>query len=105
MNPRQQPQKKVEVIATDLRLRGLLGLAERVARNHRVTLDEMLGPRHCPAFARARQELWSVVYDLLRSTTVVGEIFDRDHSTIIYGMRAHAARAPVVVVEEGDILQ
>lgn len=87
--------KSVARIVADLKGRGLLSLAVRAAQKYHVPLDHVLGRRRTAPVVQARHELWVFVYELVPSTTVVGEIFDRDHTTILVGMRQHCDREAV----------
>ena len=84
--------KSVSEIVADLRVRHLAETARLVAAEHGVTLAEMLGRRHVTQYARARQKLWAIAYEQIPSLMVLGDIFDRDHTTILAGIRAHRAR-------------
>ncbi len=87
-------EKSISEIMRDLRARHLAETARQVAAEHGVTLAEMLGRRQVAHFARARQKLWAVAYEQIPSLVVLGDMFDRDHTTILSGIRAHRARVP-----------
>ena len=82
--------RKVNDIIRDLDTRDLLELAKQIARKHYVTLEELLGrSRHSPE-SRARHELWHRLYDdPIPSFLKLGEIFGRNHSTIMAGVHKH----------------
>ena len=63
-------------------------LAERIAREHVITVAGLLGRSHSATLARARRELWSLVRGSLGySLPELGRLFDRDHSTILVAIR------------------
>jgi hypothetical protein len=75
--------KRVTDIIRELEIRDLLEIARRVARNHYVTLEELLGRTRRSPEARARHELWYLLYEQIPSFPKLGEIFGRDHTTIL----------------------
>lgn len=81
--------------------RDLLDDAQHLARQYDVTLDDMLGNcRHQPC-VRARQAMWCLLYDRGHwSINRIGEIFDRDHTTVSHGIRAATLRDAVRAPEE-----
>lgn len=53
-----------------------------------ITAEEMLGRIKHPHIVKARHNAMLAVREKLGlSYTVIGELFDRDHSTVIYGCR------------------
>lgn len=66
---------------------GLLEDLERLARSHRVTLKAVYERRHSKSVVRARQAIWLWLHDLGKSHPEIGELFGRDHTTIIYAVR------------------
>src|SRR5690349_5930608 len=85
---RGQP-KTAAAIIRDLETRDLLGVAKEIARNHHVTLEELLGRRRRGPEASARHELWHRLYEQIPSLPKLGEIFGRDHTTIMAGVHKH----------------
>lgn len=87
--------KKVAVIIRELEIRDLLEITRQIARKHYVTVEELLGRGRCSPEAKARHELWHRLYDQIPSFPKLGEIFDRDHTTILTAVhkyeRAHPA--------------
>lgn len=69
-------------------------IATEVATKHGLTLDELRGPQRARRFAHPRQEAFALAMATGRfSTPQVGRFFgDRDHATVIYGVRAYEAR-------------
>jgi chromosomal replication initiation ATPase DnaA len=84
--------KRHRAILRDLRARHLLEPATRIAERHHVALAEVLGRRRHHPIACARHELWAYAYEIIPSYPLLGEIFDRDHSTILCGVRVHRER-------------
>jgi chromosomal replication initiation ATPase DnaA len=74
-----------------LESRGLLPVAEAVARRHFVTLTALLGKKRTRDLADARAELCYELYDLLRSYVAVGTLLGLDHCSVIAARRKWAA--------------
>jgi chromosomal replication initiator protein len=70
-------------------------IAAMVAERHGLSLDTLRGPQRCRRVAHARQEAMALIYAQGRfSTPQIGRYFgDRDHTTVLYGINAHKARA------------
>jgi hypothetical protein len=82
--------KRVADIIRELETRDLLELARGVARNHYVTLEELVGRTRRSPEAKARHELWYLLYEQIPSFPKLGEIFGRDHSTILSAVHNYA---------------
>lgn len=68
-------------------------IIREIAQRNGVTLDEILEKGRTYRVSYPRQE---AMYELrLRglSTTRIGQLMNRDHTTIIFGCRAHAKRS------------
>jgi chromosomal replication initiation ATPase DnaA len=75
-------------IADRLRSRRLIAIARSIAAQRCVDLADMLGTTHRKAATAARRELWLWVRDKYGySYHELGELFERDHSTIMAGIR------------------
>lgn len=86
----------IETIIERLAERELLDIAARFAREHDVTVRELVGPSHQRACAWARQAMWNYLQGLGHwSYSRIGELFGRDHSTIMAGVRQHLRRTGV----------
>lgn len=72
--------------------RNLNGLADRIAAEHNVTIDELLSDRRMRHFCAARAELWRTLYDRGWSYPAIGSLFNRDHTSIIAALRKDAER-------------
>ena len=88
-SPQRGQPKTPAAIIRDLETRDLLGLAKEIARKHRVTLEELLGRRRRGPEASARHELWHRLYEEIPSLPKLGEIFGRDHTTVMAGVHKH----------------
>lgn len=63
-----------------------------VADHHGVTVAQIMGPRQHRLIARARQHAYAALRDRGASYPQIGMWLARDHSTVLYGDRAHRAR-------------
>lgn len=82
------------VLRTDLDLRFLppeiLSVVERVAAQHGIEWRKLFGKRRTKRIAAARQQVYSELHATGKfSTTRIGNIFGRDHSTVVYGIKTH----------------
>jgi len=87
--------KALAEILRDLRAHHLLEPAKRIAENHHVELADVLRRRRHVPIAAARHELWALAYEMLPSFPMLGQIFDRDHTTIMAGRRGHLDRVAI----------
>lgn len=77
-------------------------ILSQVAQKHAVPADWILSPRRSAKIATARQE---VMYRLYRETKfslpAIGQRLDRDHTTVLWGIKQHEKRmAPVIQAAE-----
>ncbi len=76
-------------IVEALRDRDLLDLLDAVCRRRSVTREEVCGRGRTRNVARARHELW---WELRRNPGMsfgeIGRLFDRNHTTVMTGVRA-----------------
>lgn len=78
-----------ETILEALRERDLLGFLDAVCQPRGVTREEVCGRRRTRRIARARWELWLRLRSELRmSYGEIAELFGRNHSTVLVGVRA-----------------
>ena len=72
-----------------------------VASAHRVSLGRLFGPSRTRDIVWPRQEAWAKLYALrsahatqhaLYSLPQIAGWFDRDHTTVLHGIRAHWKR-------------
>lgn len=68
-------------------------IAATVAESHGITVHEMRLPARSHRIAHPRQEaMWRMCQTGLWSTTIIGKFFGLDHTTVLHGREAHAAR-------------
>lgn len=80
------------IIARRLSQRGYLELAHAIAVRCHVTVEDMLGRSKKKSHVAARHELWHAIYaDGRLSFPEIGDIVDRDNSSIVYGVKKCAA--------------
>ena len=84
-----QPVVNPTTIARALETHGLLKLALEIAVRHHVTIAELLGTRHSRPEARARRELWSRAYEVVRSYTKLGALFGRNQTSVRTAILKH----------------
>ena len=85
----------VDATLLRLRERGLEGIVESVAAEHRVTMTELLGVCKQRHIVRARHAAWRALATALPawSSTSLGDLVGVDHSTILYALgRTNASR-------------
>lgn len=59
----------------------------RIASRHGFTADDILGPSRTAKLVRARQDCVTMFRDRGHSTTEIGRIINRDHSTIVHTLQ------------------
>lgn len=63
------------------------------AEKHGVTVAKIDGPRRSEKIVHARQEaMWRAKNETNLSFPSLGKLFDRDHTTVMWGIRQHEAR-------------
>lgn len=68
-------------------------IIEAVAAKHDLSSDAILGPARWRKVAHARQEAFFEIKRQRKLTLgQIGLIFGRDHTTVLYGIRAHRDR-------------
>lgn len=68
-------------------------ILREVAAKHGFTVPEMLSARQDRKLAAARQEaMWRMSKETTMSLPAIGRRLGRDHSTVLYGIRAHERR-------------
>jgi hypothetical protein len=77
-------ERQAEIVR-ELKQRGLLAVAESVARRHRMNLMELVWNRGY-VHARARRELWKALYEYMPSYSQIARLFHLDCSTIRKGV-------------------
>ena len=64
-----------------------MALIEMIAREHGVTMAELMGVSRRQKYCIARREIWRVLRDQGISLPRIGRMFNRDHTTILHGLR------------------
>lgn len=62
-------------------------IIEAVATLHGVSIDEILGASRLPHICRARWTAMRELRDRRFSTPAIGALLNRDHTTVIHGLR------------------
>lgn len=68
-------------------------IAAKFAAERLCTVEALFGPGRNKRTSHARQDLWRELRDHGWSYEEIGRVFDRDHTTIIMGVRASFSRA------------
>jgi hypothetical protein len=66
--------------------------ATKVARDHQISVTEMLGKSREKRLVLARQELMHELSGLGFGLSAIGRRMNLDHTTVLHGLRAHAKR-------------
>lgn len=85
MRPKHEIRRALEA-------RGFLGLAEEIAVEMHVELDDMLGPGRMSDATRARHELYRAIREHDLSYPAIAKIFGVDHTTVMNGVRQARTR-------------
>lgn len=72
------------------------GLVADAARLHGVPVAEIMGHNNAPRVSRARQAVMAEAHLRGLSTTRIGAVLRRDHSTVLYGIKRALERGDVV---------
>jgi chromosomal replication initiation ATPase DnaA len=80
------------MILDGLRRRRLGEMTGAIAARYHVTETELTGTVRTQQVVRARHALWAEMKALGFSWSEMGRIFQRDHSSIFYGVRNHHKR-------------
>lgn len=85
----------VEFTRDRLESAGVLGTAERLAKEYRCTLADLMGRSRMKGPAAARRHFWAILRDSLDlSYPEIAKLFGANHTTILTGVRkAHARLA------------
>lgn len=69
-------------------------IISRVAEKHQISVADLLGPSPARRFSHPRQEAMAEVKETFAySLPRIGRLFGgRDHTTVLFGIRAHQAR-------------
>lgn len=68
-------------------------IAAQVAAERRISISELKGVRRDAGLAHARQEaMWRMYQQGRWSLPQIGRFLNRDHTTVIHGIRVHERR-------------
>jgi hypothetical protein len=68
-------------------------LAKEICQKYRLSLEEVTSDARHAHLVKVRQEIWyRIRVDLGMSYPEIGKRFNKDHTTILHGVRRHAAR-------------
>lgn len=71
----------------------LMTIARLVANVHEITINDLRGRKKSPPYAHPRQMAFYLAISLTgKSYPEIGRFFDRDHTTVMSGVRAFEAR-------------
>lgn len=77
-----------QMIVSSAREKNMI-LIRKVAEIHNVTVDDMMGNGRTSKFVEARQEAFYALHKRGLSYSEIGRIMNRDHSTVMYGVRKY----------------
>lgn len=68
-------------------------IADEVSRKHKVPVGDITSARRDRATSAARQELfWRCRHETSSTIPAIGRLFNRDHTTVLYGIEQHQKR-------------
>lgn len=94
INPHSE-SGKLGAVASKLEVRGLLPMLDEVCAIRGVTRADICGRSRMQSAAHARAEVWFLMRtfpERAYSSTEIGAIFDRDHTTVLTGIKGHIRR-------------
>ncbi len=80
-----------------LQVLGLQDELAAVALKYCATFDEVMSRSRTSRVTRARHAVWFTLYDMGWSYPDIGDVFERDHTTVMSGVKAFADELGVVV--------
>jgi len=83
-------KSEINRISAVLRARGFGDALAAAAEAHHTTIEETLSRTRCPCAVRARWALWGIMHEAGLSSTEIGKLTNRDHTTILasFGRRS-----------------
>lgn len=94
---RTRPMRQLSEQLAELDVRDLTGDFSAIARKHAVTLSEIMGPeRGHSSVTDARLECYYLLRERGWSYPRIGALFDRDHATVMEGVKSHVKREQAV---------
>jgi len=97
---RHIPKRTVADMLSELDVRDLRHEFDGIAKRHGVLLAEVMGHRRVSAVVAARQECFAILRERGWSSTRIGALFDREHTTVLDGVKAHERRLAKTIVAE-----
>jgi chromosomal replication initiation ATPase DnaA len=93
--PGAAPRELSDVLSETAPLPSMLEIGALVAERNGMTLEDLRGSSRQRELAYARHEAFALTYATGRfSTTTIGQFYgDRDHTTVMWGIRAHEDRS------------
>lgn len=83
-------------VVSALNKRGLADELDPICRSYATTLEDVCGPSRTQNVVRARHAIWCHLRHRegsVFSYPELGNLFERDHTTVMAGVRTHLARA------------
>jgi chromosomal replication initiation ATPase DnaA len=75
--------------------RGLVNIATPIATAHHITLLELVGHERSTHIVAARVEFWAKLREMGWSYPRIGDLVDRDHTSIMKTLRSHGRYVPM----------
>jgi chromosomal replication initiation ATPase DnaA len=69
-------------------------IVREVSERREIHILEIMGTSRTAPITQARFEIWSRLYDRHYSMPRIGHLFGRDYTTVLSGLRRHAALQP-----------
>lgn len=77
-------------------------VATDIARDHGFSFEQVIGNGRAYALVRARQHVMYALSKRGNSSAWIGRQLDRDHSTVLWGIAAHARRVSEMIARACD---
>ena len=104
---RQGPARdltRLDIVVGSSTVVGRVDLAEMVAAQHGVTVEDMLSPRRSAGLVLARNHLYQALRDLGWSYSEIGRYCRRDHTTVMYACKQPSRRWAVTNRQAAPVL-
>ena len=69
-------------------------LAEKLAEEHTLTADSILGRGRDPQLVAQRHRLWRMLWDAGMPSSAIAQVCEVNHSTVIHALRKSGGLAP-----------
>lgn len=89
---RYKAERVEQALTVVSRSRRMADFAALISAKHNITLEQLRGNSRCRELTRARHEFMYECHQAGHSFMAIGRYVNRDHTTCLYGARAHAAR-------------